>query len=576
MALPQAHPTASPHTSHSFETVQFVENTKGTCFVPVVTKSKDTCPTTVSLRGCHSDQGQIKGPSVEGTYSLDNRGHSGSNPAVAMQNCDNPHDNYSMSKNYSQNRNSPNHLQIQDLRDNQAVVYHEAHTARVKLEALSPSKDCGAGSGQTSNSDMMNCQDSSPRAACKPVTSSPSQGGTNPNQVVQQVEELFGEGEEGLRYLHDKFKGDKDMMQKLNTASDCFAAAGISRKEMDEYLRQLAKHIAMAPPESLNKSPQRSPPTCSVHVSPEKTEAYKCDLCDEKSYASLYHLRRHQRTHGEVRPYECNVCPKAFYDLNKLKRHCLIHTGVKPYECHLCDKKVSRPEHLRRHLLTHSELRPYKCGICDFSARRNDSVRSHIKSKHPDAPLLIINMNELLGFSPSDDVQTDIVGQSPKSSHMDNTEKSKKSPSKSKKKSRSATGEADSSPSLKSVRYSNGKTLQPSQESAMNKSPTGYPPWPGSSQGQPASPTLSTTGSPATAFSVPYTTHGLLPTTAVVSSSHFPNLQMTVGQGNYLPGVRIPPGGLVTGASPYFYESQNEAALRVHINGPQHKPQTSK
>ncbi|KAG8175439.1 hypothetical protein JTE90_012169 [Oedothorax gibbosus] len=77
------------------------------------------------------------------------------------------------------------------------------------------------------------------------------------------------------------------------------------------------------------------------------------------SYKKLFACAKQNKT-GE-KPYQCEVCPKAFAHKSDLNKHRLTHTGERPHSCEVCGKSFSQKSHLIDHLLTHTGEKPHSC-----------------------------------------------------------------------------------------------------------------------------------------------------------------------------------------------------------------------
>ncbi|CAL1540433.1 unnamed protein product, partial [Lymnaea stagnalis] len=55
--------------------------------------------------------------------------------------------------------------------------------------------------------------------------------------------------------------------------------------------------------------------------------------------------------------------------------------GWGKYICELCGIRCKKPSMLKKHLRTHTDLRPYHCRHCHFSFKTKGNLTKHMKSK---------------------------------------------------------------------------------------------------------------------------------------------------------------------------------------------------
>ncbi|KAH7969092.1 hypothetical protein HPB52_014576 [Rhipicephalus sanguineus] len=56
---------------------------------------------------------------------------------------------------------------------------------------------------------------------------------------------------------------------------------------------------------------------------------------------------------GKQRKFICEYCPYTSDYRAKLNRHMRLHTGERPYQCEVCGRAFTRKDHLQKHLPTH-------------------------------------------------------------------------------------------------------------------------------------------------------------------------------------------------------------------------------
>ncbi|XP_075730570.1 uncharacterized protein LOC142772259 [Rhipicephalus microplus] len=108
---------------------------------------------------------------------------------------------------------------------------------------------------------------------------------------------------------------------------------------------------------------------------------FQCHLCPAAFFQKI-HLAIHIRTHTGERPYSCDVCSASFSQKIVLVRHMRTHTGERPFCCDHCDASFSHKDGLVRHMRIHTEERPFSCDHCSASFSRNLDLRQHVSRRH--------------------------------------------------------------------------------------------------------------------------------------------------------------------------------------------------
>ncbi|XP_048510022.1 histone-lysine N-methyltransferase MECOM-like isoform X2 [Athalia rosae] len=94
-------------------------------------------------------------------------------------------------------------------------------------------------------------------------------------------------------------------------------------------------------------------------------EQYRCETCP-RGYAWRPLLVRHRAiVHGDLRKYPCENCPKVFTDPSNLQRHIRTHhVGARSHACPECGKTFATSSGLKQHTHIHSSVKPFQCEVC--------------------------------------------------------------------------------------------------------------------------------------------------------------------------------------------------------------------
>ncbi|XP_058053852.1 zinc finger protein 691-like [Anopheles bellator] len=124
--------------------------------------------------------------------------------------------------------------------------------------------------------------------------------------------------------------------------------------------------------------------TNSVHL---RRRDFKCEVCG-KAFLEKNNLKGHLRIHIGERKYRCDLCPKTFLFAGTLRCHKLTHTQEKTHACQVCGKLFLMRTTLNKHLRVHNDERPHRCDVCDKRFRTATHKVVHMRTHTGEKPLV--------------------------------------------------------------------------------------------------------------------------------------------------------------------------------------------
>ncbi|XP_056398635.1 zinc finger and BTB domain-containing protein 40 isoform X2 [Hyla sarda] len=111
---------------------------------------------------------------------------------------------------------------------------------------------------------------------------------------------------------------------------------------------------------------------------------YVCRECG-KGFSQANGLSIHLRTfHNIEDPYDCQKCRMSFPTLEENRQHIQVVHSKEYHPCPSCEKIFSAPSLLERHIVTHVGGKPYNCEICDKAYQQLSGLWYHNRTHHPD------------------------------------------------------------------------------------------------------------------------------------------------------------------------------------------------
>ncbi|XP_017482341.1 PREDICTED: transcription factor hamlet isoform X2 [Rhagoletis zephyria] len=115
-----------------------------------------------------------------------------------------------------------------------------------------------------------------------------------------------------------------------------------------------------------------------------RKDDFACELCSKPFCHRPLLLKHRALVHNDIRKYPCENCPKVFCDPSNLQRHIRAnHIGARSHACPECGKTFATSSGLKQHTHIHSSVKPFQCEVCYKAYTQFSNLCRH-KRMHAD------------------------------------------------------------------------------------------------------------------------------------------------------------------------------------------------
>lgn len=116
------------------------------------------------------------------------------------------------------------------------------------------------------------------------------------------------------------------------------------------------------------------------HMKTCDKKKYQCTHCDKKFSQKCYLKSHLQRISGQT-SVVCEICQKVCRDKGDYQIHFRSHSNLKPFKCSICPKAYKTSSARAAHIEIHME-KGFNCSVCDAKFKARRTLQKHVKVKH--------------------------------------------------------------------------------------------------------------------------------------------------------------------------------------------------